>query len=210
MQTNKMHTLYSSSQFDQCALAHLPVPVLRSRRRTGRRRSASRSSRLRALSSSGTRSSSTCASCSVRRPPREPPPPPPPQANGVPLPLPDTPLPRPTGVPYEGVSRMQTSLKRKHRDRVVRRGLALIIESDFVRFRPLRTPVPAPALTSTPCSCAVRHGRGTPALCGPYAPHLKPHPSPTRSPHATHMAIVACAELTSIRYCVQEVRCAPC
>ena len=34
-------------------------------------------------------------------------------------------------VPYEGVSRMQTSLKRKHRDRVVRRGLALIIESDF-------------------------------------------------------------------------------
>ena len=36
-------------------------------------------------------------------------------------------------VPYEGVSRMQTSLRRKHRDRVVRRGLALIIESDFVR-----------------------------------------------------------------------------
>lgn len=34
-------------------------------------------------------------------------------------------------VPYEGVSRMQTSLRRKHRDRVVRRGLALIIESDF-------------------------------------------------------------------------------
>ena len=34
-------------------------------------------------------------------------------------------------VPYEGVSRMQTSLRRRHRDRVVRRGLALIIESDF-------------------------------------------------------------------------------
>ena len=33
-------------------------------------------------------------------------------------------------VPYEGVSRMQTSLRRKHRDRVVRRGLALIIESE--------------------------------------------------------------------------------
>ena len=30
-------------------------------------------------------------------------------------------------VPYEGVSRMQTSLRRRHRDRVVRRGLALII-----------------------------------------------------------------------------------
>lgn len=43
-------------------------------------------------------------------------------------------------VPYEGVSRMQTSLRRKHRDRVVRRGLALIIESDFVRSRPPRTP----------------------------------------------------------------------
>ena len=34
-------------------------------------------------------------------------------------------------VPYEGVSRMQTSLKRRHRDRVVRRGLAMVIESDF-------------------------------------------------------------------------------
>ena len=34
-------------------------------------------------------------------------------------------------VPYEGVSRMQTSLRRRHRDRVVRRGLAMIIESDF-------------------------------------------------------------------------------
>ena len=34
-------------------------------------------------------------------------------------------------VPYEGVSRMQTSLRRKFRDRVVRRGLGLVIESDF-------------------------------------------------------------------------------
>jgi len=34
-------------------------------------------------------------------------------------------------VPYEGVSRMTTSMKRKHRDRVVRRGLGLIVESDF-------------------------------------------------------------------------------
>ena len=34
-------------------------------------------------------------------------------------------------VPYEGVSRMQTSLRRKHRDRVVRRGLGMIVESDF-------------------------------------------------------------------------------
>jgi len=34
-------------------------------------------------------------------------------------------------VPYQGVSRMTTSMKRKHRDRVVRRGLGMLIESDF-------------------------------------------------------------------------------
>jgi len=34
-------------------------------------------------------------------------------------------------VPYEGVSRMTSSMKRKHRDRVVRRGLGMLIESDF-------------------------------------------------------------------------------
>ena len=32
---------------------------------------------------------------------------------------------------YEGVSRMQTSLRRTHRDRVVRRGIGMVIESDF-------------------------------------------------------------------------------
>ena len=46
-------------------------------------------------------------------------------------------------MPYEGVSRMQTSLRRRHRDRVVRRGLGLIIESDVRRrphmFAPTRT-----------------------------------------------------------------------
>ena len=31
-------------------------------------------------------------------------------------------------VPYEGTSRMQTSLRRRQRDRVVRRGLAMMIE----------------------------------------------------------------------------------
>ena len=30
-------------------------------------------------------------------------------------------------VPYEGVSRMQTSIKRRHRDRIVRRGLGMMI-----------------------------------------------------------------------------------
>lgn len=34
-------------------------------------------------------------------------------------------------VPYEGVSRMTASTRRKQRDRVVRRGLAMMIESDF-------------------------------------------------------------------------------
>ncbi len=34
---------------------------------------------------------------------------------------------------YEGVSRMTTSLKRRHRDRVVRRGIGMIVESDFYR-----------------------------------------------------------------------------
>jgi hypothetical protein len=30
-----------------------------------------------------------------------------------------------------GISRMSTSLRRRHRDRVVRRGIGLTIESDF-------------------------------------------------------------------------------
>lgn len=34
-------------------------------------------------------------------------------------------------VPYEGVSRIQTSLRRQHRDRAVRRGIGMVIESDF-------------------------------------------------------------------------------
>ena len=34
-------------------------------------------------------------------------------------------------VPYEGVSRMQTSLKRRFKDKVIRRGIGLVIESDF-------------------------------------------------------------------------------
>jgi hypothetical protein len=33
-------------------------------------------------------------------------------------------------VPYEGISRMQTSLRRRHRDRVVRRGIGMTIESE--------------------------------------------------------------------------------
>lgn len=32
----------------------------------------------------------------------------------------------------EGISRMQTSLRRRHRDRVVRRGIGMTIESECV------------------------------------------------------------------------------
>ena len=41
-------------------------------------------------------------------------------------------LPR---TPYESASRMQTSIKRTHRDRVVRRGAAVMAESDFYRTK---------------------------------------------------------------------------
>ena len=83
-------------------------------------------------------------------------------------------------VPYEGVSRMQTSLRRKHRDRVVRRGLALIIESDFyatdagrqhfadqltsIRYvRAAYPSTPAPAIRSPTPSCALRSACRRPA-----------------------------------------------
>jgi hypothetical protein len=36
-------------------------------------------------------------------------------------------------VPYEGTSRMQTVKRSSHRDRMIRRGLGLLIESDFYR-----------------------------------------------------------------------------
>jgi len=65
---------------------------------------------------------------------------------------------------------MQTSLRRRHRDRVVRRGLALIIESDFVRSGRLRT-LAGSSCGTVPVSrarcllvCAVRDGRGSPTL----------------------------------------------
>ena len=87
-------------------------------------------------------------------------------------------------VPYEGVSRMQTSLRRKHRDRVVRRGLALIIESDFVRSRP-------PRIHSHHAHHKAR------LTLAPLA----------RAQYATDAGRQHFADqLTSIRYCVQEVR----
>ena len=69
-------------------------------------------------------------------------------------------------VPYEGVSRMSTSLRRRHRDRVVRRGIGLTIESD-VRSRP-RPPFMSVCILLTLLSVrtVLRH-RGRPrSLCG--------------------------------------------
>ena len=43
----------------------------------------------------------------------------------------DSDSPSPILLADEGVSRMQTSLRRRHRDRVVRRGIGMMIESDF-------------------------------------------------------------------------------
>ena len=40
-------------------------------------------------------------------------------------------------VPYEGVSRLTTSMQRRHRDRIVRRGLAMMLESDFCKQHPI-------------------------------------------------------------------------
>ena len=67
-------------------------------------------------------------------------------------------------VPYEGVSRMQTSLRRRHRDRVVRRGIGMTIESDFyateagrAHFRDQLTSIrywsARPPRPSRPCPC---------------------------------------------------------
>ena len=45
-------------------------------------------------------------------------------------------------VPYEGVSRMTTSMKRKHKDRIVRKGLAMMsTRTFFPRNSPLCTDV---------------------------------------------------------------------
>ena len=58
-------------------------------------------------------------------------------------------------VPYEGISRMQTSLRRRHRDRVVRRGLAMMIGASLPPCSMsastlTRLPSAAQSRTSTP------------------------------------------------------------
>ena len=55
-------------------------------------------------------------------------------------------------VPYEGVSRMQTSLRRRHRDRVVRRGIGMVsLQPSSVSAAP-----PPRLLTRRPASLYVR------------------------------------------------------
>ena len=100
---------------------------VRSRLRIGRLGSASPSSPLQGHGD-GTRSASTSALCALlgtRSPTCD--------FDVLPLPV----ARRRQRVPYEGVSRMQTSLRRKFRDRVVRRGLGLVIESDVRSSLPI-------------------------------------------------------------------------
>ena len=75
-------------------------------------------------------------------------------------------------VPYEGVSRMQTSLRRRHRDRVVRRGIGMMIGASASLKHP--STLCQRFLTCLP-PCRERflcYGGGPPALLGPA--HLDP------------------------------------
>ena len=103
-------------------------------------------------------------------------------------------------VPYEGVSRMQTSLRRKFRDRVVRRGLGLVIESD------VRSSLPSPSLLGTAltrarcCDSVLRHRGGSRALRQPIEEHSVLCPrdmqlyadADTHSPKATFSPVLGC------------------
>ena len=67
--------------------------------------------------------------------------------------------------------------------------------------RPRRAPWPRPHHRER----LLRHRRRPPALRRPCAPRLKPDRFPPRSKHRLTRWL-SCAELTSIRYCVQEAR----
>ena len=118
-------------------------------------------------------------------------------------------------VPYEGVSRMQTSLRRRHRDRVVRRGLGLVIESD-VRRRPrprshLRLPRSCLSVgllrrSSTRPTPAARTSPTSSRASGEPCPHPRPHPL-CRHRDAVRYSPRPCSVLRS--YCVQEARSLP-
>ncbi len=110
---------------------------------------------------------------------------------------------------YEGISRMQTSLRRRHRDRVVRRGLAMMIESGETQHEPTTIRL---LLMLTP-SCDRRflcHGCWSPALCR--CALSQPSHNPCSFSHRPLRlrpplrASVCADQLKSIRYCVQEVR----
>ena len=69
-------------------------------------------------------------------------------------------------VPYEGVSRMQTSLRRRHRDRIVRRGIGMVIESDVRRNTATPLLFAFAADPFSPLATVLRNGRGPCALLG--------------------------------------------
>ena len=105
---------------------------------------------------SGTRFASTSASCSACR-----------VCSRAPTPNIAASDSRPAAHPPalwcadEGTSRMQTSLRRRQRDRVVRRGLAMMIESDFYATDagrqcafPPQTPHPATLIVTGMLSCS--------------------------------------------------------
>jgi len=88
-------------------------------------------------------------------------------------------------VPYEGISRMQTSLRRRHRDRVVRRGIGMTIEVTLPRMRSVAHHCSYP---SAPFAVRfLRHGSGKAAFHGPaHVDPLRkcPFPNPQKRPHA--------------------------
>ena len=97
---------------------------------------------------------------------------------------------------------MSTSLRRRHRDRVVRRGIGLTIESDC-EFRHITLiPFPVPKLSQSHTLCLLHslRYRGRPrALCGPahVDPLLRPGdlvsapPKPCTHPCPSPLSVVA-------------------
>ena len=85
-------------------------------------------------------------------------------------------------VPYEGVSRMQTSLRRRHRDRVVR------CVAPPLRIRALCRPPPDASLTALHPSCLQpRHWHGELALVDASRPPHPAHPQLTRRPASSYV-----------------------
>ena len=103
---------------------------------------------------------------------------------------------------------MQTSLRRKHRDRVVRRGLGLVIESDVRRRPRLRSHLRLPRSHLSVCACraaVLRDRRGPRALCQPADEHpvsrarARARSVATATPLDAHRARAPCCAATACR-----------